>query len=55
VIKLAHHAMEKKKIFAFNLGAEYICQKFSDRIMQLLPYVDCIFGNEQVGYPVQSR
>jgi adenosine kinase len=48
VFKLAHHAATMKKIFTLNLSAEYVCQNFGDHIMQLLPFVDFLFGNEQV-------
>ena len=48
VCKLADHAAKSKKIFALNLSAEYICQKFGDLIMKLLPSVDYLFANEQV-------
>ncbi|CAF3924640.1 unnamed protein product, partial [Rotaria sp. Silwood1] len=48
VFKLAEHATTTKKIFALNLSAEYICQKFGDLLMQLLPFVDFLFGNEKV-------
>ncbi|CAF1217237.1 unnamed protein product [Rotaria sordida] len=47
VFKLARHAANTKKIFALNLSAEYICQKFGDILMQLLPFIDFLFGNEQ--------
>ncbi|CAF1137909.1 unnamed protein product [Adineta steineri] len=47
VLKLAEHAEKKRKIFAFNLSAEYICEKFGEEIMKLLPLVDFLFGNEQ--------
>ncbi|CAF1133651.1 unnamed protein product [Adineta steineri] len=47
VLKLAQHAEKKRKIFALNLSAEYICEKFGEDIMKLLPLVDFLFGNEQ--------
>ncbi len=50
ILQLAHHATKTKKIFAFNLSAEYICQKYGDHIMNLLPFVDFLFSNEQVNY-----
>jgi hypothetical protein len=50
---LAHHAKETRKIFAFNLSAEYICQKFGDHIKNFLPYVDFLFSNEQVRYRIK--
>ena len=48
VLKLAQHAEKTRKIFAFNLSAEYVCQTFGEQIMDLLPFVDFLFGNEQV-------
>lgn len=50
MFQLADHAAKNKKIFALNLSAEYICEKFGDLIMKLLPSVDYLFGNEQVRY-----
>ncbi|CAF3744772.1 unnamed protein product [Rotaria sordida] len=55
VFKLARHAANTKKIFALNLSAEYICQKFGDILMQLLPFIDFLFGNEQVGWHEKIR
>jgi sugar/nucleoside kinase (ribokinase family) len=50
VFKLAHHAATTKKTFALNLSAEYVCQNFGGHILQLLPSMDFLFGNEQVGF-----
>ncbi|UJR08267.1 hypothetical protein I4U23_012540 [Adineta vaga] len=47
VRKLAEHSKETSKLFAFNLSAEYVCQKFGEDVINLLPFVDFLFGNEQ--------
>lgn len=33
-----------------NLSAPFICQFFKEPLMQVMPYVDVIFGNETVSY-----
>uniref|UniRef100_A0A3Q2Z4T9 Adenosine kinase n=1 Tax=Hippocampus comes TaxID=109280 RepID=A0A3Q2Z4T9_HIPCM len=46
MLKVAKHASENNKLFCLNLSAPFICQFFKDHLMQLLPYVDVLFGNE---------
>ena len=46
ILRLATHAAEKKKTFAFNLSAPFVSQFFSDRLLSVLPYVNILFGNE---------
>ncbi|KAI1287119.1 Adenosine kinase 2 [Halotydeus destructor] len=47
VLELATHARQVSgKLFAFNLSAPYICQHFTEKLMQLMPMVDILFGNE---------
>ncbi|OTF78540.1 adenosine kinase-like protein, partial [Euroglyphus maynei] len=44
---LAKHAHEfEHKLFVINLSAPYISQFYSDKLLQVLPYVDLLFGNE---------
>ena len=45
VLGAAKHACEHDKIFSFNLSALFIIQFHSDKLMQILPYVDYLFGN----------
>ncbi|XP_049926894.1 adenosine kinase isoform X3 [Epinephelus moara] len=46
MLKVAKHASENNKLFCLNLSAPFICQFFKDNLMQVLPYVDMLFGNE---------
>ncbi|OWF37829.1 adenosine kinase-like isoform X2 [Mizuhopecten yessoensis] len=43
---IAKHSSEKGKTFATNLSAPFICQFFKEPMMQVMPYVDILFGNE---------
>ena len=47
VLMAEHAANATGKTFAINLSAPYVCQHLSDRLMQLLPLVDIVFGNEE--------
>uniref|UniRef100_A0A7N9AUT5 Adenosine kinase n=1 Tax=Mastacembelus armatus TaxID=205130 RepID=A0A7N9AUT5_9TELE len=46
ILKVAKHASDNNKLFCLNLSAAFICQVFKDNLMQVLPYVDVLFGNE---------
>ena len=46
ILKIAKHSHEKKKTFCMNLSAPFLCQFFKDPMLQTLPYVDVLFGNE---------
>jgi len=46
ILKVAKHACEKKKTFMMNLSAPFICQFFKEPLMECMPYVDVLFGNE---------
>ena len=41
-----HSANHANKTYCLNLAAPFISQFFSQPLLQLLPYVDCLFGNE---------
>lgn len=45
-MKLAEHALKHNKIFAMNLSSVYLCKKYADKIVALLPYVDLLFGSD---------
>ena len=47
-MKLARFALENNRIFAINLSAPFISQFFKDPLMEAMPYVDFVFGNEDV-------
>lgn len=38
-----------------NLSAPFICQFFKDNLMQVMPYVDVLFGNETVSHSSHSE
>lgn len=46
VLKVASQASEKNKLFGLNLSAPFISQFFKEPLMQVMPYVDVLFGNE---------
>lgn len=48
ILKVSKHASENNKLFCLNLSAPFICQFFKDKLMQVMPYVDVLFGNETV-------
>ncbi|XP_029376219.1 adenosine kinase isoform X2 [Echeneis naucrates] len=46
ILEVAKHASKNNKMFCLNLSAPFICQFFKDNLMQVIPYVDVLFGNE---------
>lgn len=46
IVAVGKHAAEKNKIFTMNLSAPFLCQFFKEPMMEALPYVDILFGNE---------
>ncbi|KAJ8418203.1 hypothetical protein AAFF_G00139120 [Aldrovandia affinis] len=46
ILKVAKHASENNKIFSLNLSAPFISQFFKEQMMEVMPYVDILFGNE---------
>nr|AII97833.1 BLTX461 [Nephila pilipes] len=47
IMQIAEHACENNKKFCMNLSAPFLCQFFKEPMMQAMPYVDILFGNEQ--------
>jgi hypothetical protein len=47
-MRICEHTDTHNKIFCTNLSAPFICEFFGDRLMQAMPYVDYVFGNETV-------
>lgn len=45
-LEICRYAAEKGKIVALSLSATYICQFHKATVLQLLQYVDYLFGNE---------
>lgn len=46
IISVAKIALERNKPFIMNLSAPFISQFFKDPLMQAMPFVDVLFGNE---------
>eukprot|EP01024_Parvocaulis_polyphysoides_P014689 TRINITY_DN16138_c0_g1_i1.p2 TRINITY_DN16138_c0_g1~~TRINITY_DN16138_c0_g1_i1.p2 ORF type:complete len:268 (-),score=39.48 TRINITY_DN16138_c0_g1_i1:150-902(-) len=48
IIAVAEHAAENDKVLCMNLSAPFLMQVpiFKERLMQALPYMDYLFGNE---------
>lgn len=40
----------KDKIIAFNIGAVFLCKKYPKEMLEVLKYVDIVFGNDHVSY-----
>lgn len=47
IIEVAKVALAHDRPFAFNLSAAFISQFYKEPLLQVLPYVDVLFGNEQ--------
>lgn len=47
VFKMAEHCLCDKKVFGFNLPAEFFLEKFSDIILEIISYGDVIFSNKE--------
>lgn len=43
---VAKHAAEHNRIFTMNLSAPFICTFFKDHLINAMPYIDILFGNE---------
>jgi len=43
---LAKHCHDAGKTYAMNLAAPFICEFFNKQLLDCMPYVDIIFGNE---------
>ena len=48
MLRLATHSMEAGKTFCMNLSAAFLCSAFKEPMVELLPFVDILFGNETV-------
>ncbi|KAK6170623.1 hypothetical protein SNE40_018973 [Patella caerulea] len=46
MLRIAKHANEKNKTFCMNLSAPFLCSFFKQPMLEILPYVDILFGNE---------
>lgn len=48
ILEIAKHALNSNRPFIMNLSAPFLSQFFKDPLMQAMPYVDVLFGNESV-------
>ncbi|CAB03230.1 Adenosine kinase [Caenorhabditis elegans] len=46
ILQLASHSAEFNKTFTLNLSAPFISQFFFDKLSEIIPLVDVLFGNE---------
>lgn len=46
MLEVAKVANEHNRKFIMNLSAPFLCEFFKDQMMQVMPYVDILFGNE---------
>uniref|UniRef100_A0A0R3S132 Adenosine kinase n=1 Tax=Elaeophora elaphi TaxID=1147741 RepID=A0A0R3S132_9BILA len=49
ILLIARHASEHNKVFATNLAAPFIQKHFRNEFLEMLRYVDILFGNESEG------
>ncbi|XP_066259701.1 uncharacterized protein Adk2 [Euwallacea similis] len=47
IMEIANVALSRDRPLIMNLSAAFISQLFKEPLMQVLPYVDVLFGNEQ--------
>jgi len=50
MLVIGQYAAEHDRLFSMNLSAPFLCSFFKEPMTKLLPYVDILFGNEEVGY-----
>ncbi|KAL7641272.1 UNVERIFIED_CONTAM: hypothetical protein RMT77_008410 [Armadillidium vulgare] len=43
-MKIASYCRENGKTFIFNLCGSYVCENYFDELLQILPFIDVIFG-----------
>jgi adenosine kinase len=46
MLHIARYASSQDRLFMMNLSAPFLCQFFKDPMMEIMPYVDVLFGNE---------
>ncbi|VDM00141.1 unnamed protein product [Schistocephalus solidus] len=44
VMAIVEHAVARRKVVCFNLGAPYVCRLFTERVDRILPYTDLVIG-----------
>lgn len=46
IMYVANFALENDKYFMMNLSAPFICEFFKETVVEVLPFIDFLFGNE---------
>ncbi|XP_044253770.1 adenosine kinase [Tribolium madens] len=46
ILEVAKHALANDRPFIMNLSAPFISQFYKEPLMQVMPYIDLLFGNE---------
>lgn len=46
MLEIAKHALNHDRPFLMNLSAPFISQYYKEPLMQAMPYIDVLFGNE---------
>ena len=49
ILAVAKHCAETNKYFIMNLSAPFICKVFKEQLLQVVPYIDILIGNEAEG------
>jgi adenosine kinase len=52
VMRIAKFANENDRLFCINLSALFLTQYFIKEFKSILPYVDILFGNEDVIFKI---
>ncbi|KAK2154250.1 hypothetical protein LSH36_273g03094 [Paralvinella palmiformis] len=45
IFDIAEHVCKMNKTLVMNLSAPFLCQYFADRHLDIMPYIDILFGN----------
>ena len=48
VLRLAQFSNQNDRLFCLNLSALFLTEFYKKEFLQILPYVDILFGNDQV-------
>ena len=48
VARIAQHVFENERILCINFSAKFITEFFREELVQIMPYVDILFGNDEV-------
>ncbi len=52
VVRVAKHAHQKDSPFCINLSALFLSEYYKKEFIHILPYVDILFGNDEVKFTV---